>query len=113
MRGWRLFFISIAMLALIAGMTWALFRFATPSRHMGLFIALMVFILAAVIFFTYFVAKPWAFWYAKRRAREYCESGEIKDPEIYERLCRKLDAAGNDPEAADLSDRLKKLKEGK
>ena len=113
MNGWKHFLIAVLLLAVIGLMTWALFRFTTPAENPALFIALIVLLLGAVVYFTYFVTKPWALWYAKKRAREYCESGDIKDPEIYDMLCRKLSKAKNDPEAASLNDKLRKLGKGK
>ena len=57
-----------------------------------------------------FAITIFAYRYAKRHARDYCDSGEIKDPDIYERICRKLYTARDDPEAIRLNAQLHDLK---
>jgi len=111
---WKLILISLGLLALIALLTWVLFTFTMPSENLPLSIFIMLLVVGAIIWFSWFVMKPWALWYGKRRAREYCESGQIKDPRTYERLCRRLSASvDKDPEAAHLHQELKKLKDRK
>jgi hypothetical protein len=75
-------------------------------------LAIVALVLAAiaVVGFNYLVVRPILLENAKKSAREYCEAGQIIDPNLHERLCSRLAGAPADAEAADLHRKLNELK---
>jgi hypothetical protein len=111
--GWRLFWVSLGLLIVIGVSTWALFYFSMPALNLPLAVVLMLFIIGALIWFAWFVARPWALWYSKHTARDWCTSGLIKDPVTFEQVCTRLLNSKNDEEATRLYKELKRLQERK
>jgi hypothetical protein len=76
-----------------------------------LFIIVLVFTALAVVAFNYLVVNPFLLESAKKSARNLCETGQIIDPKLHDKLCGRLAVAPNDVEAVALHRKLKELKE--
>jgi hypothetical protein len=76
-----------------------------------LFIIVLVFTALAVVAFNYLVMNPFLLESAKKGARNMCETGQIIDPKLHDKLCGRLAIAPNDVEAVALHRKLKELKE--
>jgi hypothetical protein len=76
-------------------------------------IIVLVFTALAVVAFNYLVLNPFLLENAKKSARNLCETGQIIDPKLHDKLCGRLAIAPNDAEAAALHSKLKELKENR
>lgn len=107
----RRIIISIGLLLLIIGGALAITYLAPPGLKPALAGVLFLFLVGAIVYFNYWVVKPLLIEWAKRRAQEYCEAGNITDPKIYDMICGRLSRAHNDAEADELQRKLRELKE--
>ncbi len=96
----------VALVAIIVLSFFALFE-TIPA----LSVVVLVFTALAVVAFNYLVLMPAQLENAKKSARSYCETGQILDPKLHDRLCGRLSSAPEDSEAAELHRKLNELKE--
>jgi hypothetical protein len=86
---------------------------ALNNRIPTLLVAVLVVLALAAGAFQYLVVSPAMLEAAKNSARPYCDAGEIIDPGLKKKLCDRLAAARDDPEAARLNAKLKELQQKK
>jgi len=105
----RLWVITIVLVTAVAAII-ALSFLAFAGNIIALSITVLILAALAVLTFDYLVFRPALLEYAKRRARNYCEAGQIVDPKLHQRLCERLSTAPGDAEAATLHQKLNELK---
>ncbi len=105
----RLWITTLLLLVTLAAIVTLSF-IAFIQNIIPLVILVLVFAALAVVAFNYLVVNPALLENAKKSARNYCEAGQIIDPNLHDRLCGRLSSAPNDAEAADLHQKLQELK---
>jgi flagellar biosynthesis component FlhA len=105
-RFWRT---AIVLVIIVAAIVLAIIGLIQNIPAMA--IVALVLAALAVVGYNYLVMNPARLENAKKSAREYCEAGQIIDPNLHEQLCSRLARAPQDSEAADLHHRLIELRE--
>ena len=101
--------LTAAVFVIILGIVVALAFVAVTQDVFTLQVAALLLAGGAIVGFDYLVIKPALLQGAKQQARGYCEAGQIIDAKLHDKLCKRLDSAPRDTEAAELKKKLGEL----